>query len=230
MADERERGALHDIIQWDVRTWSRALPVWQRAIDAHRPTSALAIGEREGGLSLWLAKQGIQVLCTDLGPFPPSTRALHQKYGVPSLISYGQQDATHLDLPDASFDLVIFKSVIGALGSKEKQTRAIAEMHRVLKPGGVLLFAENLAGTRMHAWLRRRFVNWQGYWRYLRITEDLDLFAPFDRIEVRTTGLLAGLGRTEGQRGLLARIDAVLCAVTPRTWHTVLYGSCAKAG
>lgn len=221
---------LHVIIQWDVRTWSRALPIWQRAIDARRPANALAIGEREGGLSLWLAKQGIQVLCTDLGPFPPATRALHEAHGVPSLITYGQQDATHLDLPDATFDLVIFKSVIGALGSKEKQTRAIAEMHRVLRPGGVLLFAENLAGTWMHAWLRSRFVKWEHYWRYLQWPGDLDLFDRFAHKKVRTTGLLAGLGRTEGQRGLLARIDSVLCTMTPRTWHTVLYGSCAKAG
>ena len=48
-------------IGWDVRNWSRAIPLWQRQIDIRRPRNALAIGERGGGLSLWLASQGIEV-------------------------------------------------------------------------------------------------------------------------------------------------------------------------
>ena len=103
-------------------------------------------------------------------------------------------------------------------------------MHRVLKPGGVLLFAENMSGTVVHAWLRKRFVAWDHYWRYLHVPDDLDLFAPFARVDHGTTGLLANLGRSEAQRGVLARIDGVLCRVTPRRWHYVLYGACFKGG
>ncbi|MCB0814017.1 MAG: hypothetical protein KDB87_12775, partial [Flavobacteriales bacterium] len=55
------------------------------------------------------------------------------------------------------------------------------------------------------------------------------LFAPFDRLYVRTTGLWANLGRSEGQRDLLARLDAFWCPLVPSSWHTVLYGAAHKA-
>ena len=48
-------------IGWDVRNWSRALAFWQRHLDDSHPRRALALGERGGGLSLWLASQGIEV-------------------------------------------------------------------------------------------------------------------------------------------------------------------------
>mgnify|MGYP003393389672 CR=1 FL=1 len=225
-----DKRLLRDIIQWDVRTWQRALPLWQRQIDGTRPRKALAIGERDGGLSLWLASQGIEVLCTDLRELSPGTMELHARHGVKAMVTYGTEDATQLSLSDASVDLVIFKSVIGALGSKERQAAAIHEFHRVLRPGGLLLFAENLAGTRLHAWLRKRYVRWSTYWHYLRMPEDLDLFAPFERTVWYTTGLFANLGRNEGQRDLLARCEAWICKWTPASWNYMVYGASKKAG
>ena len=223
--------SLRDAIQWDVRSWSRALPVWQRAVEKlPRPATALGIGEREGGLSLWLALQGIDVVCTDLKPLPDATRALHERYGVADRIRYAEADATRLPFADASFDLVVFKSVIGALGTKELQAKALGEMHRVLRPGGVLLFAENLTGTRLHEALRKRFTGWQAYWRYLELPADRDLFAPFAEVELHSTGFLANLGRTEGQRDLLARFDALAAPLVPSSWRYIAYGVARKAG
>jgi SAM-dependent methyltransferase len=155
---------------------------------------------------------------------PEATRALHRRHGVDHRITYASEDATALSMPGGSYDVVIFKSVIGALGSKERQQKAISEMLRVLRPGGVLLFAENLGGTRLHRWLRKRFVAWDAYWRYLSMPADRDLFNGFDHVEYRTHGLLANLGRSENQRDLLARIDAILCPLTPRSWHYIVYG------
>ena len=218
-----------DIFQWDVRSWSRALPAWEGALDAGKPLNALAIGERGGGLGLLLAMHGAQVLCTDLGPMPTAAVALHQRYNVQERITYGTEDATSLSAADATYDTVIFKSVIGALGDKSRQMKAISEMHRVLKPGGMLLFAENLSGTRLHTMLRHRFTRWQGYWRYLHWPADRDLFEAFADVRTGTTGFLANLGRTENQRDLLARLDAVLCNLVPSPWHCILYGVCTKA-
>jgi len=203
--------------------------VWEAELPARRPLRALGIGEREGGLSLWLASKGIDVVCTDLHPFPPATKALHDRYGVGSRITYAQADATALGFPDGAFDIVFFKSVIGALGTKEKQRTAIAEMHRVLAPGGVLLFAENLQGTVLHQWLRKHFVAWDNYWRYLHPLHDRDLFAPFAAVKDGTTGILANLGRSEGQRDLLARADAVLSPLVPVGQRTIWYGAALKA-
>ena len=97
-------------------------------------------------------------------------------------------------------------------------------MHRVLKPGGVLLFAENLAASPLHRWLRRRYVAWEHRWRYLHMPADRDLFADLSAVEMHSTGFLAPLGRSEAQRDLLARLDAVLMPMVPKAWRTVVYG------
>ena len=228
MPDRTDR--LRSCFQWDVRTWSRALPLWEEALGSKRSGLALALGEREGGLSLWLAGQGFHVLCTDLHPPGAEARSLHALHGVADRITYGAQDATDLHLQDGTFDVVIFKSMLGALSTRERQEQAIREMLRVLKPGGVLLFAENLAGTWPHRALRRRFVAWDHYWRYLRLPGDLALFRGTVAMRHGTTGLLANLGRSERQRDLLARIDRLLVPLVPEGWRYVLYGSARRPG
>ena len=219
---------LKDIFQWEVRSWSSAMPLWRKHLPQHRQVRCLGIGERGGGLSLWLAGEGFEVTCTDLRDFPAETQVLHEKYGVADRIRYQQADATALPFAEASYDVVIFKSVIGALGTKHLQQQAIREMHRVLRPGGVLLFAENLHGSPLHGLLRRRFVSWSSYWRYLDPVDDRDLFAPFIRLEEGTTGFIANLGRTEGQRDLLARFDTLARPLIPRSLRTIWYGAAIK--
>ncbi|MEZ4755588.1 MAG: class I SAM-dependent methyltransferase [Flavobacteriales bacterium] len=221
---------LRAYFQWEVRSWSRALPLWTDALAQlpAGPRTALALGERDGGLSLYLAQQSIRTVCSDLRGPTDEAHQQHRSHGVQALIAYETIDTLAIPKPDASFDVVIFKSMIGALGSRERQQQAIREMHRVLKPGGVLLFAENLSGTAVHRWLRKRFVAWDAYWRYLDVRRDRDLFAPFVRMDDRTTGLLANLGRTEIQRDLLARIDALVAPFVPSNWRTIWYGAAFK--
>ncbi|MDQ3099943.1 MAG: class I SAM-dependent methyltransferase [Bacteroidota bacterium] len=220
--------ALNDVLQWEVRSWSRALKFWEQNIPATRPIRALGIGERDGGLSLWFASKGIDVVCTDLDPFPAATRKMHDAYGVSDRIYLDRADATSLRFPDQSFDIIFFKSVIGALCTKEKQLQAIQEFHRVLKPGGLLCFAENLSGTLLHGYLRKRFVAWNSYWRYLHSDHDRDLFNSFRIVNDRTNGLIANLGRSETQRDLLARIDGMIAPMVPSHWRTIWYGVAIK--
>jgi SAM-dependent methyltransferase len=221
---------LQACFQWEVRSWSRALPLWEPALP--QPVAvqrtALALGERDGGLSLYLARQGFLTVCSDLRGPTEAARRLHRTFGVEQRVSYEAIDTMAIPRADNSFDVVIFKSMLGALGSKERQLQAIREMHRVLKPGGVLLFAENLRGAAVHRFLRRRFVPWAHYWRYLDIHADRDLFAPFGRIREGSTGLLSGLGRTERQRDVLARADALMAPIVPAGWRTILFGAAFK--
>ena len=219
---------LKDVIQWEVRNWSRALPFWEDHIPSNRPLKALGIGEREGGLSLWFAMRSIDVVCSDLNDLPGTTKELHQRYDPPGTIGYARADVTSLPFDDATFDLVFFKSVIGALGIKDRQLAAMHEIHRVLRPGGRLFFAENLQGTRAHIWLRRRFVAWNTYWRYLHPVKDRDLFDRFDRSYFRAIGVAANLGRNEAQRDLLARADRVLERIIPHTWREIWIGVAIK--
>ena len=153
-----DKALLADVFQWDVGTWSKALRVWEAVLAPLPQGRALALGEREGGLSLYLAMHGHRVICSDLSSPEPSARPLHERYQVHPRVAYEAQDITNIQHPDNSFDVVMFKSVIGALSTKERQLKALAEIHRVLRPGGVLLFAENLGGSRLHRWMRKRFV------------------------------------------------------------------------
>jgi len=58
-------------------------------------------------------------------------------------------DAEALDLPDASFDSVVCTFSLCGIPDVP---RALAEMHRVLRPGGRLLLVDHVAGSP--AWVR----------------------------------------------------------------------------
>jgi len=219
---------IDDVFQWDVLNWSKALPLWRQYLPLGPDLVALTVGEREGGLSLWLATHGVRVTCTDVVEFPPATRALHERHHVPELITYEQADATALRYPDDAFDIVMFKSVLGDLTTKPRQQRAVDEFRRVLRPRGLLMFAENLTATRLHHILRKRFVRWNANWRYLDLIKDQDLFESFASFDWRAHGFLGLLGRTERQRRFLGRIDGVLSKVVPPSSRYILVGVCRK--
>ncbi|MBD3638445.1 MAG: class I SAM-dependent methyltransferase [Crocinitomicaceae bacterium] len=230
MPSKLSKKELNDIIQWDVKTWSKALDFWEKYITLKPGMSVLTIGEREGGLSLWLAQKGLEVTCTDYKEFPDTTASMHNEYGVSANIKCESGvDVTDLSrYSDEQFDVVVFKSVIGALSEKERQQQAINEIRRVLKPGGSLLFAENLIGTRLHVALRKRFIRWNTYWRYLHVKKDMDLFEGFSKKFFETKGFAANFGRSEAQRRFLATIDGVVVWLLPKSWRYVLFGVLIK--
>lgn len=126
--------------------------------------SALEVGAREGGLSLYLAQKGFHVVCSDVENPQAMAKGRHENHGVQHLVSYASADATRLPFDDCRFDVVAFKSILGTIGRNgqiEQQAKAISEIHRVLKPGGILLFAENLAGTALHRFFRK-MTKWGG--------------------------------------------------------------------
>ena len=203
-----------EYLEWDVATWTQALDVW--TAKGRTPLAGarvLEIGSRHGGLSLWFADQGADVVCSDRGG--PSDRAmeLHSRRGVSSRIGYVDLDATALDF-DGEFDIVVFKSVLGSIGGwhgAEAQRAMIHGVHRALRAGGELLFAENLAGPRVVQALRQRFVPWNEKWRYVEPAELTTWLSVFESSYVTHFGTVALLGRTERQRRLLAHADRHVC-------------------
>lgn len=192
----------------------------------------LEVGAGNGGLSLWLALKGHRVVCSDLTS--PANRAarLHAKYGVSALIEYAAIDAT--DIPDrARFDIVAFKSILGGIGrnnDRARQQRAIDEMFDALKPGGMLLFAENLRASPAHRFFREKFVGWGKSWRYVTLAEMREFLRQFATVQMRATGVIGVLGRTERERNLLARVDNwVLNRLCPDEWKYLVYGVAVKS-
>jgi len=223
-----ERATIDDVVEWDIRNWERALTFWESRVPGESSSLALTLGERHGGLSLWCALKGMTAIATDLHGLTERGLACHVRYGVTSAIRYGHVDATSLPFADSSFDIVLFKSVLGALATKPRQANATKEMHRVLKPGGMLLFAENLTGSTLHRKARERFVPWSKRWRYLHPVHDLNLFDCFESVELEYRGVIGLFGRTPRQRNVLAGIDRLLNPVLPNSVKYILFGIATK--
>lgn len=216
------------VFQWDVESWSSVMSNWKTSIEKVNSLNCLAFGEREGGLSLWLALNGHNVICTDYNKFDITPLPLHEKENVGSKISYQNVDITATSFYDNSFDLIVFKSVVGALGSKELQTKAFSEIHRILKPGGKLLFAENICATKVHQYARRKFTNWGERWYYPSLAEIKEYTSAFKTFEFQTGGFFGTFGRSEKQRSFLQKIDRPLNKITPKHWRYIVSGIAIK--
>jgi SAM-dependent methyltransferase len=135
-----------DIIQWDIKSWSKALGYWDNNIDWSKVNNGLELGGRQGGLSLWLALKGKQTICSDLKDVKSTAEKLHLKYNVSSLVQYQDIDATNIPYEN-HFDIVVFKSIIGGVGSNDNykiQQKVFNQIYKALKPGGKLFLLKTL--------------------------------------------------------------------------------------
>jgi len=225
-----EKQLMRDIIQWDIRSWSKAILFWEEKINWSGINTCMEIGAREGGLSLWLALKGKQVICSDIS-ISKQAEQLHAKYKVSGKIEYEVIDATAIPYEDY-FDVIVFKSVLGGIGRNDNyalQEQAIKEMCKALKPGGKLLFAENLRASPLHGFLRKTFQHWGGKWRYLSLPEINALMKEFSSLDVETTGFLSLFGNNESLRNKLATADEKLFnKLIPEHWHYIAYGIAEK--
>jgi SAM-dependent methyltransferase len=101
---------------------------------------ALEIGAGTGYFSLNLRQAGVirEVTCTDISPGMVSRLGENaRRLGIRD-VRAARADAESLPFPDASFDLVLGHAVLHHLPDLE---RAFAEFHRVLRPGGRIVFA-----------------------------------------------------------------------------------------
>src|SRR5436305_5508485 len=100
---------------------------------------SLEVGAGTGYFSLNLLRAGIvgEATCTDISPGMVRTlRANAQRLGLE--VQTARADAESLPFADGSFDLVLGHAVLHHLPDLE---RAFGEFHRVMRPGGRLVFA-----------------------------------------------------------------------------------------
>lgn len=220
-----------DIIEWDIHNWSQALGFWStnsRALEGGK--DCLELGGRKGGPSLWLALSGNRVLCTDLTSPEEQASVLHQNYDVADKVSY--QAINALDIPfKEKYDIIIFKSIMGGVsrdGQHENKRAMIQGILHALKPGGQLLFAENLSASPLHRFLRNRFIKWGSSWNYLSHDEIDPLFIGFSQVKFETLGFFGAFGRSEGQRKFLGTLDSILKPVIPKSFRYIAVGVATK--
>lgn len=222
---------ISDILQWDVKSWTKPLLYWEKNIDWDSIENCMEIGARQGGLSLWLALKGKKVVCTDLIDTQQTAEALHKKYNVENNITYLDINAANIPFEN-QFDLIVFKSIIGGIGKDNNfdiQVQVFKEIHKALKPGGKLLFAENLKASFVHQAFRKVFVKWGNSWRYVSYNEFQTFLEPFSAKKMKTTGFLATFGRSNAQRKLLYEIDNnVLNPIIAEKYKYICYGIAEK--
>jgi SAM-dependent methyltransferase len=222
---------LLNFVEWDVRNWSVALDFWlANSRQNLENCTALEIGTNFGGLSLWLASKGARVVCSDVNRIRDEAVQRHKAGGVSHLIEYQPINAT--DIPYTEhFDIIVFKSVLGApeIGNAARQAKAVAEMHKALKKGGELFFAENLVGSPLHMFFRRKMIKWGADWRYTTIAEMKDFLKPFSDVRLQTNGFAGTFGRNETQRNWLGRADEILFdRLIPDKWKYIIAGVARK--
>lgn len=81
----------------------------------------------------------------DLQQFAPNSNVSN----IPGRLSLAQMNALHIGLPSQTFDSATIIEVFGAgfTGEKEKIEEVIREVHRTLKPGGVLVMTMKSASS-----------------------------------------------------------------------------------
>lgn len=222
---------LKDIIDWDVVNWSKAINYWEEEFDfKNKKFECLEIGGRKGGLSLWLAMKGGNVICSDLESPEKYACEVHKKYECSKSIHYKSIDATNIPYEN-NFDIVAFKSILGGIsrgGNNKMQQKVVDEIYKSLKVNGVLLFAENLEASFLHKVLRKKFVNWGSEWNYLKSEEVEALFSSFKSVKFITVGFLGAFGRTERQRTVLAKFDYFFEKIVPEKTRYILIGIAVK--
>jgi SAM-dependent methyltransferase len=231
MMEKNEQILIKDIVEWDVENWKKALNFWGEKVSIFQGgLSCLELGAGRGGLSLWLALHGNDVICSDLISPKKHACELHQKYYLPGNITYEAIDATNIPYRD-EFDIVIFKSILGGISRNHKdelKRKVIGEIYKALKPGGRLLFAENLSSSCFHRLFRKLFVRWGREWNYLKYGEISEMLSDFTHVDFFTTGFLGAWGRTERQRAFLAKLDNKILCVVPESKRYIVIGIAEK--
>lgn len=221
---------LKDIIEWDIVNWSKAIPFWEKHGNLNgKKLKCLELGGRKGGLSLWLALKGHEVICSDYELPKDTAKPLHEKYKLNS-IEYKSINAT--DIPYKNeFDVIVFKSILGSvakMGQNELKAKAIDQIYEALIPGGKLIFAENLEASLFHQFFRNNFTKWGKNWNYLKYSEIEPLMGNFKQVNFSFVGFWGAFGRNEKQRKFLGKIDNWFEKLIPNKKHYIVIGVAEK--
>lgn len=139
--DEQSR---HDSLYWDRRAaaWERVRPPWRPTAPVVDAVRALAALERGGDHLLLGVTPELAALAAEAGPFlavdrsPAMIRSLWREWCPGARVERGEWSS--LPLASGAVDRVIGDGILVVL-SPELRAQVAAELHRVLRPGGLFV-------------------------------------------------------------------------------------------
>ena len=196
--DLRERWDRHAadydrVIGWAERRFFGDTRAWICG-RAEGRTLEVAVGT---GLNLPHYPQGVRLTGIDLSPrMLEGAKRRARQLGVEAELLVG--DAGRLDFPDAEFDTVVCTFSLCAVPD---DAAAVAEMVRVLRPGGRLLLADHVVSTSWWVRVIQRALE------TVTVPLDGEHFRRRPARRVEAAGLAIG-DRDRFKRGLIERLDA----------------------
>jgi len=125
----------------------------------------LMVGAGNSRLSEEMYNDGFKAI-TNIDISPVVTEAMQQKYGGLIGMTYKVMDVTNLsEIPTASFDAAIDKGTLDAIlcgeGSVTNADKAMAEISRILKPGGIFMIISYGDTASRYHYLDKPKYNWK---------------------------------------------------------------------
>ena len=122
--------------------------------------SILELGTGNGNLSALLFQRyhPARIFATDYDPeqVAVARENLHRKFGrIPPAFTIETADASRLQYPERTFDLVTAHLMLHHVGPVSQEQRAIGEITRVLRPGGLFLYVEMIRKSPVREELAR---------------------------------------------------------------------------
>ena len=224
-----EESFLRDVFEWDAPNWSKSLDIWEPYFNSKTSLNCLEVGSHLGGISLLLAKHGHKITCSDLISPSGTASRLHQKYSLQNKIKYAAVDIKNMNMKD-EFDIIIFKSVIGGVARNydiDLARKISTNLKGALKPGGVVLFAENCSGSLLHR-LGRKYLRKRATWSYFSANQFKEIFSNFESFQYDTFGFWSAFSVGKLSNLILSKLDKFTSSIIPKSKKYIIFGVAKK--
>ena len=182
-----------------------------------QPIRLLEIGTGSGGIAHWFA-QHPQLRCEVAAVDVCDNRQLSEGY------AFQQVEGVDLPFEEASFDVVISNHVIEHVGDAEAQARHLAEIRRVMRPGGVGYLAVPNRWMLTEPHYRLKFLSWWPHrWRtpYLKLMGKGE-FYDCEPLELRQLERMLGAADVRHRNLCIDALRQTFEIERPQHWSTRL--------
>ncbi len=144
-------------LEWGGKSWEKLLKKGIHYLGSPKDKNLLELGPRNGKMAAYFALQGATVTGLDIREhYLTNARLEAKKWDVN--VDFITYDGDMSFIPDNHFDMVFTKSV---LTMNKERDHLFFHIHRIVKPGGKIVFLENGSGSLLLRLYRRiRHRNW----------------------------------------------------------------------